>query len=752
MDLLWLVAHLTKSDFRLATLTGPGGVGKSALAASAADEIAHTTHSIPVLCDLHEARTAQEARTAIAKALGSVFDVADVDEWADALSAIVASVEPGDILLILDGCEQVSGAVAEAVWELFEVTDGMRVLATSRRPLGLYGERLLPIRPLPVPSWPYHGDIVELHEYASLALFVDRVRAVDPTFALTAENADPVAEICARTDGLPLAIELVASRARLLPVVTLAERLREGEPAGSGSSLGKLARHKSLYALTETSYRLLTAEQQRLLLRIAVFSGHICLTTVESVGGMPSHLAESAVEPLVDLNLLVVQRNSNEPRFTMLETVRMFCLQQLEERGEFASALSGHAGFVRDLAEKVRPQLTGPGQALWNGVLPDVHDDLSNAVDFMHETGRHAESAATALGLHRFWLSHGDLELGSRLLEQAGTAEPGNAAELAMARGAFAVALGDVLRATESFRRAADLYHVRGDADRAGAALAQHVAAGCHAGRTVPVDYARDVIKAAGRGDIPIEVGDAALALGVSSNDLDQSADLLQVAAQIYERRKDARGTGLVQAEQAEIAAARGDSDVAEQLFRRSLEQLRSVHERTMLPTVLDGYALLLWQQAGGQQERIVRVLAGSSALRAKTNAAPLRVRRSMPGGPLRELRRALGEREFELLWAEGRQLAPDAVAAEMLSAPPLPSGHRRSAPPQHAGLTPRQLQIAELVVEGMTNRQIARHLQISEWTAVNHVRQIMRKLRLPSRIHIAQWLLTVDEGAGRPQ
>jgi non-specific serine/threonine protein kinase len=576
-------------------------------------------------------------------------------------------------------------------------------------------------------------------------LFVDRARAIDPSFALTEANAGPVVEICARTDGLPLAIELVAGRMRIFPVATLAARLRDGAPPENSGPTDKPARHQSLHTLTATSFRLLDQEQQHLLTRMSVCAGDMSLQTVEAIGAMPGQQTERALEALVDLNLVVVRHGTDEPRFAVLETVRVFCKRELKQRGELRKARRDHADHFRELAENARPHLTGSEQGHWIRTLAAANGDLRAAVDFLRETDRQAEATATVLALHRYWLSQGYLEFGAQHL--AGANAPGETgAALAMATGAFAVALGDVLRASESFHRAAIAYGENGDQDRSNSALAQHYAAGCHAGRTVDPGCVKNVIRSSGRHDAPIEIGDAALALGVSSDDLDRSADLLEAASEVYARRKDARGAGLVLAEQAEIAVARNEFGAAERLFRLSLEQLRSIREQTMLPTVLDGYALLLWQQVSGQEERVVRVLAGSSALRKHTNAAPLRIRRSMPSGPLRQLRRTLGVPEFDMLWNEGRRLTPDAAAAEMLSAPLLLDTHRATATPQDAGLTPRQFQIASLVAQGMTNRQIARNLQISEWTAVNHVRQIMRKLGLPSRIHIAQWLLTVND------
>ncbi|MBP2327149.1 non-specific serine/threonine protein kinase [Kibdelosporangium banguiense] len=745
-DLLTLVAHLCRSDAYLSTLTGPGGVGKSRLAAAAADEVTLTTSFTVVLADLHDVDTAEGVLRSAAGALG--------DEFGRTIRApvtvrdIVAIIPDRDVLLILDGCEQVIEAVAALVSDLRSWRSRLRVLTTGRRPLKLYGERLFPLRPLPTPQCPLTEDVAELPEYPSVALFMDRARAMDPSFALTAENAEPVAEICRRMDGLPLAIELTAARLRLFPVATLVNRLQESGHGAVGRNTGRPHRHRSLHALTEGSFRLLDEEQQRLLMRIAVCVQDIGLDTVEDLGGLAPHQTERVLEPLVDLNLVVVRHGSGAPRFAVLETVRMFCLDRLTERGELADVKTRHAEHFQALAHRAKPHLTGGDQAQWLGELEAAHDNLRCALDFLVQDERPAEASSTAVAMHRFWLIHGHLEIGCRHLTDASLSQSDGAAQAAY--GALAAAMGDVLRAAEAFHRASTAYRECGDHDREQAMLAQRHAALQHAGERPNVRSIDHVIRSAGRAEAPTEIGDAALALAMSAGqDLDRCEELLGVARLVYARHQDVRGTGLVFAEQAELAMARGQFDVAERLFRLSMERLRSVGERTMLPTVLDAYASLLWQQVSGQEDRTVRMMAAGSALRKATHASPLRTRRTVHAGPLRQLRRNLGGARFEALWQEGRLLDSAAMVAEILSAPLLADGGRTPSAPQEAKLTPRQYQIASLVSQGLTNRQIAHQLQISEWTAVNHVRQIMQKLGLPSRIHVAQWVLKVDDGLG---
>ncbi|MEV6670587.1 LuxR C-terminal-related transcriptional regulator [Streptomyces sp. NPDC051162] len=728
VDLLTITTQLRGPAHRLITLTGPGGVGKSRLAAAAVSGA-----SLPYVhyADLHE-----------------------VDDPAALPRALDLPLPDGEALLVLDGFEQVADATAAAVDTLLDHFPRLRILAAGHRPLRVYGEQVRPVQPLSAPPPPYHQDVSELQDYAAVALFLDRARAVNPSFALTVHNAQAVAEICARTDGLPLAIELIAERMRLFRVDTLLRRLREGKPVLGAHHAARSPRHRSVASLAERSFRLLDEDQQRLLTQLSVVNGSMSLTTMEEIWDLPARRTEHTVEALVGHQLLHVVPAGDEPRCAMFRTVREFGLERLEETGELADARNRHAGHFLALALRAGPRLCGPEQPQWLSRLALEHDDLQAALTHLDGCGRRADSALASLSLHRFWLAHGHLALGERMLAAASAAFLADPAQRELtaraeeARGALAEAAGNSRLAVDCFRRAATAHRERGEESAERTALARLTAAQREPARNEARKAAGHVLKAARRSDAKEEVAAAALALACvwQTSDAKLASELLDAAGTVHARAQDVRGEGLVLAQRAELVMARGDQLLAETLLQESLHRLWSIAEHTALPWVLEIRALLLWQRLPGQRQRVARLLAAASAVREATGAAPPDCGGSS-ASTLRALRRLVSGPEYEAARREGRVLSPQAAAQEALASPP-PSPEPASAT-RPVQLTVRQYEVALLVSHGLTNRQVAHQLNLSEWTVVNHVRQIMRRLDVPSRIHIAQWVLQRQHGTG---
>ncbi|MFE4670230.1 ATP-binding protein [Streptomyces sp. NPDC056716] len=722
VEVLTLTAQLGLPTSRLITLTGPGGVGKSRLAAAAMTD---SSMSRVAYLDLHEA--------------------VDGDGLTEALAA---RLPDGPSLLVLDGFEHVADATAVAVDTLLAHFPELRVLATGRRPLRVYGERLWPVPLLPTPPAPYGQDISELQDYAAVELFVDRARAVDPLFALTVHNAQAVAEICSRMDGLPLAIELATEKLRLFSVDSLLTRLREGGPALGGDHTARSARHRSVAAITERSFALLDAEQRSLLTRLAVFTGSMDLTTMADFWDLSARRTEHTVEALVGHQLLRVSSTAGEPRCTMFHTVREFCLERLEESGELTSARQRHAEHFLALARQAEGQLSGPLQPQWLHRLAPLHEDLLAALAQLEADGRRTDAAHAALALHRFWLVRGHLALGEQWLAKASAAFHADAshrllaARAEAARAGLAMTAGQARLAADCFRRAATAYREQGDRVHEQAALGQLAVLQQTPGARVVKLAAERVLDVAQHPGATGEVASAALTLAMCCrlNDAGSAADLLDAAGALFTRERDVRGEGLALAVRAGLADARGDQALSEHLLWESLHRFRSIGEHTMLPAVLDSHARQLWQRLPHQGHLVSRLLAAASAIREATGANPL-FEAGTSAAALRDLRRLLSGPEYEASRREGRVLSADAAAGEALAVSP-PASESTPAESRSARLTARQYEVALLVSKGLTNRQIAHRLQLSEWTVVNHVRQVMRRLDVPSRIHVAQWVL----------
>lgn len=722
LEVLTLSALLGEEAHRLITLTGPGGVGKSRLACAA---VADARIARVAYLDLH--------------------GTTGCDDLAEALAAVLPD-EP--CLLVLDGCEQAADATAAAVDTLLGHAPALRVLATSRRPLRLYGERFLPVPPLPTPPSPYRQDVLELQDYAAVELFVDRARTIDPSFALTAQNARAVAEICTRMDGLPLAIELVTEKLRLFPVDSLLTRLREGRPVLGGYHAARSPLHRSVHSITEHSFRLLDEEQRALLTRLSVFTAGTNLPTAEEFWELPAHRTEQAVEALVGHHLLRVTPGGGEPRFTMFNTVREFCLERLSATGELPDARRRHAEHFLSLALEAEPYLTGPQQAEWLQRLAPLHEDLLAALAHLETSGRRLDAARATLALHRFWLVRGHLDLGEQWLAKAAeafVAAPGHeepSARAHAARGEVALARGSVRLAADCFWRAACTFREQGETAHERAALAWLAFTHQSAGPETIRKAAAQLLRVASHEGATVQVANAALPLAAGSwcTDAKLTADLLDTANSLFLRARDVRGEGLVLGMRGVLADCQGDQALSERLLWEGLYRLRSIGEHMVLPSVLEGHAVHLWRRLPHQGHRVARLLAAASALRESTGAHPPLLVHGVAAA-LPDARRLLSGSEYAAAWREGRVLSAVAAAGEALAFGPPPAGSA-SAVSRPARLTARQYEVAKLVSQGMTNRQISQRLGLSEWTVVNHVREVMRRLDVPSRLHVAKWVL----------
>jgi predicted ATPase/transcriptional regulator with XRE-family HTH domain len=408
-DVALVVARLRDPETRLLTLTGPGGVGKTRLALEVAAASGPTWPDGATFVDLSPLTDSTLVLSTIAAALGL-----GAVGGQPLLTSLVLAMEGTQRLLVLDNCEQ----VVEAAPEIAALVAGcptLHVLATSRRPLRVRGERVVALAPLAVPPAAGDADPATLQGYPAVTLFVRQAQAAHPGFVLSAETAPAVAAICRRLDGLPLAIELAAARTAVLPVRALAERLA-GTPARAGLNLLRGGardlppRQQTLRDTIAWSYALLTPREQALFRGLSVFSGGGTLEAVERVCGAagdgdgadrqaPAETLET-LETLVENNLLrMVEQDDGQPRYAMLETIREYGHEQVVAAGESDALSARHAAYYLALAEKAREHLHSAEQVAW---LPRVEQEIANlraAFGWCVERGRAGDQAATERGL-----------------------------------------------------------------------------------------------------------------------------------------------------------------------------------------------------------------------------------------------------------------------------------------------------------------------------------------------------------------
>ncbi len=451
------VGHLLcREDVHLVTLTGPGGTGKTRLALQVAAELSDLFADGIYFVDLAPVSDPALVIAAIAQSLGirEVSGQPLVERLKDEL-------QRKQMLLLLDNFEQVVSAAVQ-VADLLTTCPQLKVIVTSRVVLHVQAEQEFFVPSLSLPDPNHLPDLVALSQYESVALFIRRAQSVRPDFQVTNANAPAVAEICVRLDGLPLAIELAAARMKLLSPEALLARLGQPLHVLTSGPRDVVARQQTLRNTIEWSYQLLDAQEQQLFRRLSAFVGGCTLEAIEalctSLGGAVESVLDT-VASLADKSLLqrMEQQAGQEPRFSMLETIREYALERLAASGETEAARRAHAAYFLRLAEEAEQGMVGPQQAFLLERLEQEHDNLREALEWALEKVTDEKAAERreiglrlSAALKEFWMMHGHYREARTFLERA----------LAVSEGTSTSVRARVLRAIASV---ADF---QGDIDR----------------------------------------------------------------------------------------------------------------------------------------------------------------------------------------------------------------------------------------------------------------------------------------------
>jgi predicted ATPase len=452
------------NETRLLTLTGPGGIGKTRVALQAAADLLDDYSDGTFFAQLATLTESELLLPAVAETLG----VSETGE--QPLDELLKDyLHERHLLLVLDNFEQVLEA-APQVTELLAVSPGLKVLATSRTPLRLYGEHVYPVPPLALPDLRLQPPLESLTQYEAVGLFVERARALKPDFEVTNESAPAVAEICVRLDGLPLAIELAAARITMLPPKAMLQRLSSRLKLLTGGARDLPERQRTLRATIEWSFALLDEGEQLLFGRLAVFSGGRTLEAIEAIcdaeGDLPVDAFEG-VSSLLDKSLLRQEEGPNEePRFVMLETVHEFAREKLKESEEAEEIKRLHGAYFLTLAEEAYPELRGPHQLEWLEKLEAEHDNMRAALSWSLERKEAEVALRLGCALGWFWSMRGYLSEGRRWLEEAlamgGRVSPEVRAMALAGAGELAFEQGELDRAKEAYDEGLELLEHEG--------------------------------------------------------------------------------------------------------------------------------------------------------------------------------------------------------------------------------------------------------------------------------------------------
>jgi predicted ATPase len=665
---------LQRQEVQLVTLTGPGGVGKTRLALAVAWRMRETFAGAIYFVDLAPVRDPQLVMPAIAQSVG----LKDTGQE-PLVSRLHATLRDQPMVLVLDNCEQVLEAAGD-IGELMAGLPDLTILATSREPLRLRAERTVDVSPLTVSVSLAPKTAEQAGEIPAVALFVDRASAAKPGFALTSKNSTAIVEICRRLDGLPLAIELAASRSALFPPDLMLKRLEQPLPLLTSGARDLPARQRTLRDAIAWSEDLLSDDERAVLRRLSVFVGGFTLETALAVTDTPGSLSRdvdvlAAMERLVAHSLLrQMVSEEGETRFTMLETIREFALERLEASGEAEEAHQRHASWFLDLAERAAPELTGPEQQEWGRRLEADHDNLRAALTWA--VSHDSESALRlCAALHEFWILTSALREGTlwcdRALAAGDAGAPACRANAMYTAARLAYRQGNVAKASDHADTALELFERLGDERgmaRAKAALA--------ASRSTSADVATRIALLTEALEIMRRVDDAYyismcannLAIAyVEAGNVEVALDLFFESAAMDRRRHDKLTFVLTVANIVEMLVVLGRVDEALPLLREVVEDFRRLRHRANLSHILNSIAMAI--SARGQAREAVRLYGAADMEIQLTGAFAMGSDDDNIVADRRRLREQLGEAEFDAAWSAGRALSIEAAMDEASAA-----------------------------------------------------------------------------------